>query len=183
MALEMISWPIPTKECCRTLGLNPRPFACQAAVHTTELPGPAQQSLVWKANTSTTAPWLLLHMIRANIWYHWTYLPPVCFADGSQFCVVKVFWVSSLLCRHFENIDWEYCFWLVHLSARHALYASCNFWTVHARVVKFHILILYGKITERIFFLVWVLPFSGVMPLLKNEIEILLARYLGNYLS
>ena len=46
---------------------------------------------------------------------------------------------------------------------------------------------IYGYLMEKIadpyFFLFWVMPFFGVMPLLKNEMKILLARCLKNYLS
>ena len=45
------------------------------------------------------------------------------------------------------------------------IYASCNFGTVHARVLKFHISIPHGKIADPYFFLVRVMPLFGVMPL------------------
>ena len=38
MAVEIISWPNSTKECCRTCGSNPWPSAYQADADTTELP-------------------------------------------------------------------------------------------------------------------------------------------------
>ena len=47
------------------------------------------------------------------------------------------------------------------------IYACCNFWTVRARVLNFHIWIPYGKIADPYFFLVRVMPLSRVMPLLK----------------
>ena len=56
-------------------------------------------------------------------------------------------------------------------------------WTVHARVLKFHIGIPHGKIADLYFFLVRVISLSGVMPLWKNQNEILSARYLEKYLS
>ena len=56
-------------------------------------------------------------------------------------------------------------------------------WTVHARVLKFHIWISHGKIADLYFFLVRVISLSGVMPLWKNQHEILSARYLKKYLS
>ena len=37
MAVEIISWPISTKEYCRTWGSNPRPSTYQADTHLTEL--------------------------------------------------------------------------------------------------------------------------------------------------
>ena len=37
--------------------------------------------------------------------------------------------------------------------------------TVHARVLKFHIWIPHGKITDSYFFLIRVISLSGVMPL------------------
>ena len=47
-------------------------------------------------------------------------------------------------------------------------YATCNFGTVHARVLKFHIWIPHGKITDQYFFLVLVISLFGIMPLLKR---------------
>ena len=51
-------------------------------------------------------------------------------------------------------------------------------WTVHTRVLKFHIWIPRGKIADSYFFLVRVTSLSGVMPLWKKQHEILWARYL-----
>ena len=56
-------------------------------------------------------------------------------------------------------------------------------WSVHAGVLKFHIWISHGKIADPYFFLVRVISLSGVMPLWKNQHEILSARYLEKYLS
>ena len=58
-------------------------------------------------------------------------------------------------------------------------------WTVHAGVLKFHIWIPHGKIADPhiFFFLVRIISLSGVMPLWKNQNEILSARYLKKYLS
>ena len=56
-------------------------------------------------------------------------------------------------------------------------------WTVPATVLKFHLWIPHGKIVDPFFFLVRVISLSGVMPLWKNENEILSARYLKKYLS
>ena len=56
-------------------------------------------------------------------------------------------------------------------------------WTVHARVLKFHIWIPRGKIADPYFFLIRVTSFSGVTPLWKNQNEILSARYLEKYMS
>ena len=57
-------------------------------------------------------------------------------------------------------------------------------WTVHARVLKFHIWNSHGKIVDLyFFFLVQVTSLSGVMPLWKNQNEILSARCLEKYLS
>ena len=62
--------------------------------------------------------------------------------------------------------------------------AACHIlWTLYARVLKFHIWIPHGKIADHIFFLVQVISLSGVMPLWKNQHEILSARYLEKYLS
>ena len=47
---------------------------------------------------------------------------------------------------------------------------------VHARVLKFHIWIPHGKIADPYFFLVRIISLSGVMPLWKNQNEILSAR-------
>ena len=51
-------------------------------------------------------------------------------------------------------------------------------WTVHGRVLKFHIWIHHGKIADPYFFLVRVISLSGGMPLWKNQHKILSARYL-----
>ena len=51
-------------------------------------------------------------------------------------------------------------------------YACHIFWTVHARVLKFHIWIPYGQIADtRFFFLVRVISLSGVMPLWKIRMK------------
>ena len=63
------------------------------------------------------------------------------------------------------------------------IYVSCNFWTVHVRVLKFHIWIPHRKIADPYFCSSpSYAPFWSYAPF-KNEIEILLARYLKNYLS
>ena len=57
-------------------------------------------------------------------------------------------------------------------------------WTMHARVLKFHIRIPRGKIADPyFFFLSRVISLSGVMLFWKNQNEILSARYLKKYLS
>ena len=64
------------------------------------------------------------------------------------------------------------------------IFDACHIsWTMHARVLKFHVWIPHGKIVNPICFLVWVVSLSGVMPLWKNQNEILSARYLEKYLS
>ena len=55
-------------------------------------------------------------------------------------------------------------------------------WTVHARVLKFHIWIPHGKIADHFFFSCSIyLPF-WIYALWKNQNEILSARYLEKYL-
>ena len=55
-------------------------------------------------------------------------------------------------------------------------------WTVHTRVLKFHIWIPHEKIAEHVFFfLVWVISLSGVMPFWKNQNEIWCMPYLMNH--
>ena len=55
---------------------------------------------------------------------------------------------------------------------------------MHARVLKFHIWIPHGKIADTsIFFFFFFFSFSGSYAPLKNQNEILSARYLKNYLS
>ena len=50
-------------------------------------------------------------------------------------------------------------------------YACRILWNVHARVLKFHIWILHGKIADHMFLLVQDISLSGVMPLqIENEI-------------
>ena len=57
-------------------------------------------------------------------------------------------------------------------------------WSVHARVLKFHIWIPHGKITDPYFFFLSELsPFLELSLFEKNQNEILPARYLEKYLS
>ena len=63
-------------------------------------------------------------------------------------------------------------------------YAYCNFLTMQARVLKFHIWIPHGKIAGMYFFFFSKLCcYLELIPPLKNGMEILLARYLKHYLS
>ena len=55
-----------------------------------------------------------------------------------------------------------YCF---GLSVRHAFYVSCNFGTLNARVLIFHVWIPHGKIADLYCFLFRGMSLSGVMPL------------------
>ena len=64
------------------------------------------------------------------------------------------------------------------------LFDACHIiWTMHARILKFHIWIPHGKIADPYFLLVRVISLFGDMPLWKNQNEILSARYLKKYLS
>ena len=54
---------------------------------------------------------------------------------------------------------------------------------VNVRVLKFHIQIPHEKIVDAYFFHVQVMHLFGVMPLLKQNLKILCARYLKKYLS
>ena len=54
-------------------------------------------------------------------------------------------------------------------------------WTVHARVLKFHLWIPHGKIADTHFFLDRVISLSGVMPLCKHPNEIGCMPYLMNH--
>ena len=51
------------------------------------------------------------------------------------------------------------------------------------RVLKFHIQIPHEKIVDPYFFHVQVMRLFGVMPLLKQNLKILCAKYLKKYLS
>ena len=74
---------------------------------------------------------------------------------------------------------WSYAPWKIRIK-----YDACHIlWTVHARVLTFHIWIHHGQIADPYFFLVRVISLSGVMPLWNNQNEILSARYLEKYLS
>ena len=65
-----------------------------------------------------------------------------------------------------------------------SLFDACLIlWTMHARVLKFHIWILYEKWLIRICFLVQVISLSWVMFIWKNKYELLSARYLAKYLA
>ena len=50
-------------------------------------------------------------------------------------------------------------------------YACHILWTVHGRVLKFHIWIPHGKIADPYFFLVQIISLSGVMPLWKIRMK------------
>ena len=52
-----------------------------------------------------------------------------------------------------------------------------SFWTVHARVLKFHIWIPHENIVDIFLFLSWLCPFPELCPF-KNRDEILSAKYL-----
>ena len=57
-------------------------------------------------------------------------------------------------------------------------------WTVHSRVLKFHIWIPHGKLADPYFiFLVRVISLSELCPFEKNQNELLAARYLEKYWS
>ena len=79
---------------------------------------------------------------------------------------------------NFEEVDGAYWFWVVRASVCPSVHSSR---VVHARVLKFHIWILHGKIADPYFFsctsylLLW-----SYAPL-KNQNEILSARYLEKY--
>ena len=86
--------------------------------------------------------------------------------------------ILYLYAPNFEEVDRAYWF---QLSVRASVcacisskYACHILWTMYARVFKFHIwiLILHGKIADRVFFLDRVISLSGVMPFWKNQNEI-----------
>ena len=81
---------------------------------------------------------------------------------------------------NFEEVDKAYWFRVVRASVYASIRSSR---TVHARALKFHVWIPHGIIADRYFFLVWVISLSGVMPLWKNQNEILSARYEGHFRS
>ena len=91
---------------------------------------------------------------------------------------------------NFEEVVGAYWFRVVRASVCPSVgpfvtrFDACHIlWTVHARVLKFHIWILYEKWLTRICFLVRVLSLSWVMLLWKNKNELLSARYLAKYLT
>ena len=66
-------------------------------------------------------------------------------------CVASLGWGKGCI-RFWGRLTW-------HIGLRWAIvalwatcYASCNVWAVHARVLKSHIWILYGKIADLYFF-------------------------------
>ena len=66
MAVEMISWPISTKECSRTGGSNPQPPENQSNAHPTELPGPAQERwcfLPFKNDNTVLLSWQIPYLL------------------------------------------------------------------------------------------------------------------------
>ena len=62
---------------------------------------------------------------------------------------------------NFEKVDGAYCFWSVRGCVRHTFCTYCNFKTVKARVLKFHVWIPNKKIADPYFF------FSELSPLLE----------------
>ena len=91
---------------------------------------------------------------------------------------------------NFEDVVRAYWFRVVRacvcpsMSPFVTRFDACHIlWTLHARVLKFHIWILYEKWLTRICFLVRVLSLSWVMLLWKNKNELLSARYLAKYLT
>ena len=73
----------------------------------------------------------------------------------------------SLLCPQLRR-SWR----SILVSGCECVRASVRSRTMHARVLKFHVWISYGKIFDTRFFLVRVTSLSGVMPLWKNPNEI-----------
>ena len=66
-----------------------------------------------------------------------------------------------------------------HLYIAHFLMHKKKNWTVHARILKFHIWISHEKHSWHIFFSYQdYVPFLNFGPLKKNMDEILLAKYL-----
>ena len=65
MAVEIISWPISTKECCRTWGLNPRLSTYQADAHPMELPHPATHDVAQLGHVKRI--WYLMPMWAAKV--------------------------------------------------------------------------------------------------------------------
>ena len=59
---------------------------------------------------------------------------------------------SKMLERHIASGTF------VPASVCYAFWFIANFWTVHARVLKFHIWILHEKITDKYFFLIRIMP-------------------------
>ena len=65
MALEIISWPVSTKEYCRTRGSNRRPSEYLANAHPTELPKRASCSVLRFYVHSKN----LCYRIQVHVWY------------------------------------------------------------------------------------------------------------------
>ena len=73
-------------------------------------------------------------------------------------------WRYFLLLPQLWKVGEAYCFWLVHPSVHVyvTLFCTCfNFWTIHAKILKFHIWIPHGKIGWSIFFLVGAMLLSA----------------------
>ena len=54
MPVEIISWPISTKQCCQSWGSNPRTSAYQADADPTELPRPVYSILLTQSGIHTS---------------------------------------------------------------------------------------------------------------------------------
>ena len=89
---------------------------------------------------------------------------------------------ANFYAPNFEDVDGAYWFWVM----RPAVCASMHPSVQEPCMLGFWIFI-YGFLMEKyltpVFFLVRVISLSGVMPVWKNQHEILSARYLEKYLS
>ena len=107
--------------------------------------------------------------------------------------VLKIFWPQVAYHEDMKSVitggkvGGAYCFWLVRsVFGGMLFYASCNFWTIHARVLIFYIWVPYGKIADPYFFFFLFQRFLVPELSLFSKTrwgEIFLARYLENYLS
>ena len=108
----------------------------------------------------------LLHILNPSLAEHdMPFLSKQCRSRSVGFWKSQLIWICTV-CHYapnFEEVGGAYCFWdvcaCVHASIRPSVRPSVtlfdaehNFWTMHARVLKFHIWILHEKIADLYFF-------------------------------
>ena len=87
---------------------------------------------------------------------------------------------SYIYAPNFEDVVRAYWFRVVRPSVHLCVHLPK---TVHARVLKFHIWIPYGKVADPYFFLVKLSPFGELCPIEKIRMKLCQQNYPEKYLS